>query len=133
MFLNLCVDVLDDIDRALSSKHIWTITLDSAKYLPYLAMLQINFCEWVWRQFAKNEQGGIMSAIRSDTLRKLNLPVPSVQEQAQLEIMMRSVSARVDAESVTARKLRITKSGLMDDLLTGRVRVTSLLGTAAPA
>lgn len=122
-----CCVVPDDIGRALSSKHTWTITLDRAKYSPLLAMLQVNYCEWVLRQFTKDEQGGIMSAIRSDTLRNLMLPTPSIGEQVEIESRMQAVSSRITAEAETLRKLCSAKSGLMDDLLTGRVRVTPLL------
>ena len=127
-----CCIVPADIGRALSSKHIWTITLDRAKYLPLLAMLQINYCEWILRQFAKDEQGGIMSAIRSETLRTLNFPTPPIEEQIEIQARMQAVSVRIDAESIAVRKLRLQKSGLMDDLLTGRVRVTPLLSPATP-
>jgi type I restriction enzyme S subunit len=121
-----CCLVPEDVGRALSSKHTWTITLDKAKYSPLLAMLQINYSPWVLRQFAKDEQGGIMAAIRSETLRTLSLPTPSIDEQLEIETRMRAVSDRIDIESAVFRKLLLEKAGLMDDLLTGRVRVTPL-------
>lgn len=129
-----CCVVPEDIGRALSSKHTWTITLNQEKYSPLLAMLQINYCTWVLRQFAKDEQGGIMSAIRSDTLRTLSLPTPPIEEQHKIESRLQAIITRIATESATALKLRLEKSGLMDDLLTGRVRVTPLLqeGTAPP-
>lgn len=128
-----CCLVPEDIGRALSSKHTWTITLDSEKYSPFLAMLQINYCTWALRQFAKDEQGGIMSAIRSETLRTLKLPVPPIEEQREIESRMRAIGQRIDAETLAVRKLRLQKSGLMDDLLTGRVRVTPLLQHNGPS
>ena len=127
-----CCLVPEGVGRALSSKHTWTITLDRAAYSPLLAMLQINYSEWISRQFAKDEQGGVMSAIRSETLRGLELPTPPIKEQLAIEARMRAISVRIDAESASLKKLRLKKSGLMDDLLTGRVRVTPLL-LGAPA
>jgi type I restriction enzyme S subunit len=38
----------------------------------------------------------------------------------------------VRSEQVELEKMRLLKSGLMDDLLTGRVRVTPLLAPSAP-
>jgi type I restriction enzyme S subunit len=128
-----CCVVPEGIGRALSSKHTWTITLDRARYSPLLAMFQVNHCEWVLRQFAKDEQGGIMSAIRSETLRTLMFPTPPIEEQVEIESRMQAVSSRIAAESAVVRKLRLQKLGLMDDLLTGRVRVTPLLDGAALA
>jgi type I restriction enzyme S subunit len=122
-----CCVVPQDIDRALSSKHTWTITLDRTRYSPLLAMLQINYCAWVLRQFAKDEQGGIMSAIRSETLRNLLFPVPHIEEQREIELGLQAISERIDSETAALRKLRLQKAGLMGDVLTGRVLVTSLL------
>ena len=127
-----CCLVPEGVGRALSSKHTWTITLDRAAYSPLLAMLQINYSEWISCQFAKDEQGGVMSAIRSETLRGLELPTPPIKEQLAIEARMRAISVRIDAESASLKKLRLKKSGLMDDLLTGRVRVTPLLAGASP-
>jgi type I restriction enzyme S subunit len=43
-----------------------------------------------------------------------------------------NVDARIQGEQREVAKLRLLKQGLMDDLLTGRVRVTPLLSGAAP-
>jgi type I restriction enzyme S subunit len=126
-----CCTVPKDIGNALSSKHTWTLTLDQTKYLPTLAMLQINYAPWVLKQFAEDEQGGIMSAIRSDTLRKLILPTPPIEEQHEIELRLNSITQRIEVESVSLAKAKLEKSGLMDDLLTGRMRVTPLLESAA--
>jgi type I restriction enzyme, S subunit len=127
-----CCVVPEGIGRALSSKHTWTVTLDRAKYCPLLAMLQINYCEWALRQFAKDEQGGVMSAIRSETLRKLLLPTPPIAEQGEIELRMRAIDSRIDVEGAVLRKLLLQRAGLMDDLITGSVRVTPLLADALP-
>jgi type I restriction enzyme, S subunit len=124
-----CCTVPEDIGNALSSKHTWTLTLDQTKYIPTLAMLQINYAPWILKQFAEDEQGGIMSAIRSDALRKLILPTPPIEEQHEIELRLNSITNRIEAESVSLAKSKLEKSGLMDDLLTGRVRVTPLLNT----
>lgn len=122
-----CCLVPEDIGEALSSKHTWTISLNPAEYSAYLAMLQINYSDWVLRHFSKDEQGGTMSAIRSDTLRTTVLPCPPTDEQRQIEVIMREVSTKIAGEQDLLTKLRLQKSGLMDDLLTGRVSVTPLL------
>lgn len=124
--------VPEDIGGALSSKHVWTLTFDQERYSPLLACLQFNHAPWVLRHFAKDEQGGIMSAIRSDTLRTVLLPVPPRAEAARIEQILVAHSARLASEMEELAKLRLLKQGLMEDLLTGRVRVTPLLG-ATPA
>lgn len=62
------------------------------------------------------------------------LPIPDMPVPEQLAIVDRinSSQAQIDIEAATLRKLEKLKYGLMDDLLTGRVRVTPLLqGQAA--
>jgi type I restriction enzyme S subunit len=122
-----CCFVPCDVGDALSSKHTWTISLDQAKYSPYLAMLQVNYCDWVLRRFSKDQQGGTMSAIRSETIRSTLLPVPPLAEQASIEAILTELASRLRDELALLDKLRLQKSGLMDDLLTGRVPVTPLL------
>ncbi|CAH1747343.1 putative Type I site-specific deoxyribonuclease [Thauera humireducens] len=127
-----CCLVPEDVGQALSSKHTWTISLNQDAYSPYLAMLQVNYSPWVLGHFARDQQGGTMAAIRSDTLRSTQLPAPPRREQHLMEERLREVGARIDLEIESLAKRHAEKSGLMDDLLTGRVRVTPLLESAAP-
>jgi len=122
-----CCLVPDDVGDALSSKHTWTISLDQSKYSPFLAMLQVNYSDWVLRHFSKDQQGGTMSAIRSETIRSTMLPVPPRDEQDGIEAVLKELSTRLREEQIMHDKLRVQKSGLMDDLLTGRRPVTALL------
>ena len=121
-----CALVPDDLGRALSSKHVWTLTFDHDRYSPYLAGLQFNYAPWVLSHFGRDEQGGIMSAIRSDTLRTTLLPVPPPTEQRAIEAILTKAQERLDGEEEDAAKLRALKLGLMDDLLRGHVRVPEL-------
>ena len=55
------------------------------------------------------------------------IPVPPRWEQEIICERLSALAARSHREEQLVAKLQQTKSGLMDDLLTGRVRVTSLL------
>jgi type I restriction enzyme S subunit len=115
--------VPEDIGHALSSKHVWALTLDADRYSPYLACAQVNRATWVARHFAREEQGGVMSAIRSDALRSTLLPVPPIEEQARMEGVLRAAAARVEKERSALEKMIQARLGLSSDLLSGRVRV----------
>jgi type I restriction enzyme S subunit len=127
-----CCLVPDDIEQALSSKHTWTITLDQEVYSPYLAMLQVNYSPWVLNHFSKGQQGGTMAAIRSETMKTTLLPTPPREEQRLMEDCLREIGKRIDHEVNSSMKMSAEKTGLMDDLLTGRIRVTPLLEGAKP-
>ena len=120
-----CCVVPDSIGEALSSKHVWTLTLDQECYVPELACLQMNYAPWVLAHFSRDEQGGIMSAIRSETLRSLRLPTPPIAEQRRIWAMLRAPACRIEAESATLSKLRELRAGFADDLLSGRVRTVA--------
>jgi type I restriction enzyme S subunit len=59
--------------------------------------------------------------------RSLRIAVPDIEEQARILSILQRSSSRLESESASLAKLRAQKSGLMDDLLTGRTRVASLL------
>jgi type I restriction enzyme S subunit len=126
-----CV-VPETIGVTLSSKHVWTITFDTARYSPEVACWQLNYAPWVLAQFRKDEQGGTMKAIRSETLRKLLLPVPPFPEMKKIEKLLLSFNICVRKEEEVLMKLKKLKSGLMTDLRTGRVRVPETITEMIP-
>jgi type I restriction enzyme S subunit len=64
-------------------------------------------------------------------VRQFVVPLPPMGEQVAIGRHLSLLDARMRAESAELDKLIVMKSGLMDDLLTGRVRVTALLESAA--
>lgn len=118
-----CCVVPDFVGTALSSKHVWTITFDRKRYSPHLACWQMNYAPWILRQLRRDEQGGVMTAIRSETLRNLLFPVPSLPEIQAIEVLLQNSTNQIRAEEALLPKLVALKSALMTDLLTGRVRV----------
>ncbi|MCB1771632.1 MAG: restriction endonuclease subunit S [Candidatus Competibacteraceae bacterium] len=117
-----CCVVPDFVGTALSSKHVWTITFDRKRYSPHLACWQMNYAPWILRQLRRDEQGGVMTAIRSETLRNLLFPVPSLSEIQAIEVLLQNSTNQICAEKALMPKLVALKSALMTDLLTGRVR-----------
>lgn len=74
--------------------------------------------------------------INLQDLRPLLVAVPSRSEQDSIAARYDALQARLEAEQIAVNKLLQKRSGLMDDLLTGRVRITPMLEsmqhTAAP-
>lgn len=118
-----CCVIPDDLDLALSSKHLWTMTFDPEKVVPELVCWQLNHSSWAQAWFRRAMQGGIMDAIQSSTLKTLLLPVPSLDEQALIYARYLKISARIRQDNSQVEKLRKQKIGLMHDLLTGEVPV----------
>jgi len=70
---------------------------------------------------------GAKAGLNLPTIRNLPSAFPSRFEQDQIAARLDEVDNRIQNAMTEAKKLSELKSGLMDDLLTGRVRVTPLL------
>ena len=79
------------------------------------------------RQLSEAMSGSTQRFIGLGTLRSLLVVEPEVDEIGRVVEAAQLSAARIDSEARCLSKLEITKRGLMDDLLTGRVRVTPLL------
>jgi len=119
-----CSVIPDDIGRALSSKHLWAMTLDQTRVFPELICWQLNYASWVKSWFRRETQGGIMDAIQSKTLKTLCLPLPPHNEQEMIFERYISITSKVRNEKNKLEKFQKQKSSLMHDLLTGKVPVT---------
>ncbi len=119
-----CAVVPDDIDRALSSKHLWAMTLDQERVIPVLICWQLNFASWVKSWFRRETQGGIMDAIQSKTLKNLNIPIPPIDEQKEIFKRYSVITNKIVFEQDNLDKNKKIKAGLMHDLLTGNKPVS---------
>lgn len=68
-----------------------------------------------------------VSGVSSADVKAMFIALPSLHEQAEVIARYIGVNQKIDEEVSILNKLRLQKSGLMDDLLTGRISVTPLL------
>lgn len=112
--------------------HGANLTQGTARIAPGPAV-NPTFLLWTLRsdalqqQFDLSVKGTTFREITLEQLRKLLLPVPSRHEQSRIAAALQGVATREIAEREQLDKLGLLKAGLMEDLLTGRVRTTSLL------
>jgi type I restriction enzyme, S subunit len=78
-------------------------------------------------QVSGYEQGVTMKRINLGNLRRIEIALPAIPEQSIIVERMMMIRRKIEAATLEYKKLQKMKSGLMDDLLTGRVRVTPLL------
>ena len=77
--------------------------------------------------------GSAQQVVNLSDLRKTMITIPPRCEQDLITDNLDYLRKRIDLEEEELEKLRSQKIGLMDDLLTGRVRVTPLLEQAEQA
>ncbi len=84
------------------------------------------------RQVLARAVGSTMVNLNTTILSSLTIPIPPAREQRNVIKRVNELTSRTFSEEDLLRKLQVIKSGLSDDLLTGRVRVNKLLeGNAA--
>ncbi len=82
------------------------------------------------REYAdKAALGNAQKTITLGELRKFPLLIPSKDEQAKIVQCLSKQNTVIDQYCMALDKLRNTKTGLMHDLLTGKVRVTDTKNT----
>ncbi|MEU6722861.1 restriction endonuclease subunit S [Nonomuraea wenchangensis] len=113
------------IDPCICQNHIFRVRCDQAQLLPeYLAA----YCG---SRLGKRYFLGIakqttnLASINSSQLKSMPIPLPSLQAQDRLVKIAHSGARRTAAETETLGRLQLLREGLMEDLLTGRVRVNA--------
>jgi len=95
----------------------------------YNPLLMLSFLSyWTSRDMLANYVSQTSIAhLTQEKLASVPLPVPDNDEQLMIATRIVAQDAKSQSEEQNLAKLTAIKSGLMDDLLTGSVRVTSLL------
>jgi type I restriction enzyme S subunit len=111
------------IDPCLHQNHIFRVRCDPSVLLPqFLAMYSASPAGR--RHFVMiSKQTTNLASINMTQLKAFPLPIPPLQEQARIIAAAEVQDNEIRGELQVLRKLRLLKLGLMDDLLTGRVRV----------
>ena len=99
---------------------------------PLNAVSSEFLCSWINSPFGKGQvlsgQGGLAQQhFNVGEMRELIVVKPLKAEQEEITSRIDAAEVRIQTEQNLLDKLRLQKSGLMDDLLTGRVPVTPLL------
>lgn len=108
--------------RAILTENAARIVPDS-RIRPRFLALQLN---GPIVQSQINQVKGISSGVPKLALcriQNLNVTLPSPEEQERIENTIATHDERIDQEEAYLAKLKAIKKGLMQDLLTGRVRV----------
>ena len=90
----------------------------NSKFISYLLISGI-----ITNQLATLSHGGTMDVLNGTTIRKLRFGIPSLKEQRRIAEILTAADQRIEKEEAYRDKLLQLKKGLMQDLLTGKVRV----------
>ena len=75
------------------------------------------------RELSKAISGSGQPKMNKTDLRKIKVLLPTIKEQTQITKILSEVDAKIEKEEATKAQLEHLKKGLMQVLLTGKVRV----------
>ena len=120
------------VEGNLINYHIIRVALDHDRCAPLF--VEAAFAsEVVKRQIERDKGRGTREGINTAQITSLAFPIAEVEEQRRIAAILSSQNDRINADRDVLRSLRMKKQGLMQDLLTGKVRVPVASATAAHA
>jgi type I restriction enzyme S subunit len=112
-------------------RHIACIYPDATQVIAGFMPFVLNW-EPMQRYADRVALGNAQKTVTLGELSRYPFVCPKKTEQVEIVGRVRAVQEKLTSEQRCLEKLQLQKSGLMDDLLTGRVRVTPLLEGGAP-
>jgi len=117
---------IPDDARYILSQRVIALRLNAGVLLNDFAFWQMQSNEFQ-QAMVRRSTGSTATGIQRAELVKLHFKAPPVQEQSLIAERLFSIEHKLEGERLALAKQLQQKAGLMDDLLTGRVRVTPLL------
>lgn len=128
-----CTWVPANIGSANVNQHVCIIRLPQANKWDAVFLSTVLSSPIGQSQIDKLNAGGNREGLNYQQLRSFVIPWPARQERAQIANAVELHEERVRTEEAQLAKLHQLKRGLMEDLLTGRVRVPLAQPEAAQA
>lgn len=107
----------------IMSSNLMRIRIDSNKVLPDYLYFQIVYGTYVLRQLKNSISDAGRPVVNSKVLNSLKFPIPSLEEQKEIVNTLLYLNQKIQHEKNTMELQLILKKGLMQSLLTGKVRV----------
>lgn len=117
----------------IMSSNFMRISCDSVRARPHFLQLLLSSSVPVRQQLRTKVNSAGRDVANSAVLMGLSFPWPSPREQDEILRRVNTIGQLVIQRQAELKKLLDVKLGLMDDLLTSRVRVTPLLQEAQQA
>jgi type I restriction enzyme S subunit len=120
--------VVEDSETGwIMSSNLMRISVERKKLLPSLLHVQLRHSVRLRKQMSQLVNSAGRDVANSAVVLALDIAVPPGSEQIEIEKAIACNDEKLVQEEQQLDKLRLQKSGLMDDLLTGRTPVAALL------
>lgn len=114
--------VPEEFEEGIINPRLLKLRMPKNKVSPYFIAHQLK-SEFVVDQLNKFQQGGTMGVLSGSTLKPVKLVVPPYDEQLKITNILSNFDLNIEAKERKKIQLINSKKALMQDLLTGKVRV----------
>lgn len=112
-----------DAKRGIMDSHLLRIRPNLQTVIPEFLAILISESKIVEDQINSLSHGLVMSGLNIGIVESLTVPIPPIDEQQKLVDILSTTSKSIEVERSRLQSLKELKRGLMQDLLTGKVRV----------
>nr|WP_075518701.1 restriction endonuclease subunit S [Moritella viscosa]SHN95954.1 Type II restriction-modification enzyme [Moritella viscosa] len=119
--LGVIAVVNDDIGEAYVNQHVSLVRLNDLKISRWVGHF-LSF-EESQKQFTANNDSGAKAGLNLTAIRNMQVALPPIQEMNQIVKALDSIDSSIAMKRTKLAKITDTKKALMQDLLTGKVRV----------
>lgn len=113
-----------EIEDCVHQNHVFRVRTDTSSLLPYFLAFYSESSFGKKYFLISSKQSTNLASINSTQLNAYPIALPSREEQQAIIERISAANCRIEQMKAEAGKLRNQKTGLMHDLLTGKVPVT---------
>ena len=115
--------VPENVEKGIINPRLIKISPNAKKMLPeFLKYLLTRIL--LQRQMSQYMHGGTMGILNAKIIKDLYFPVPPIPEQNAITMILQEIDTEIEKETIYKKYLEDSKKGLMQVLLTGKIRVT---------
>ncbi|MBK8501298.1 MAG: restriction endonuclease subunit S [Saprospiraceae bacterium] len=118
-------------DGWIMSSNFMRLRLNKEIFNPFILNLIIKHSEAFLKQVAQNVPEGGRSVTNSKILNSFIFPKIPMSEQVKVMVLYSKIDSQINSITNQLSKLQSLKTGLMQDLLSGKVRVNHLIKETA--
>lgn len=129
-----CAIVPPDIQSGIMDSHLIRLKFNCKKIVPqYMLQLFSDEFDFLRNQIGKLSVGGIMEGLSTKIVQSLNVFYPvNIDEQKAICVVLDDMDSEIEQLGKKLAKYQQIKQGMMQELLTGRIRLVDADGKEHP-
>lgn len=120
-----CAIVPAGIETGIMDSHLLRLKIDEKKF-DKIFILHFFTSSNLQKQIKSLAVGGIMAGLSSKVIKRLLYPTPTLSEQKEIANIISEIDEKISVNKKLKEKLILLKKGLMQDLLSGKVRAINI-------